>query len=219
MSAPPLLELQGVTVRRGHTLVLDRCSLALQPGTVHVLVGPNGAGKSTLLQVVLGLVDFDGAARFNFRASCRIAYVPQQFSGAERLPLTVAEFLALERQRWPVCLGVRATSRARIARALERVGLAGFENRRIDRISGGERQRVLLANAIEPDPEIVLLDEPATGLDRGAAEMLEKTIRELRANGTAVLMVSHDAAQVARLADEVTKLGAMDTARELEGVG
>ena len=207
MNGPALLELREVSVRRGRAQVLDRFSLELAAGTVHALVGPNGAGKSTLLQVVLGLVDFEGSARFNFRGDGRIGYVPQRFSGEERLPLTVAELLALERQRWPVCLGVRRPARARIAMALERVGLGGFENRRIDMLSGGERQRVLLANAIEPAPELLLLDEPATGLDSAAVVQLEQVVRDLRASGTAVLMVTHDSAQVARLADSSSQLG------------
>jgi zinc transport system ATP-binding protein len=217
VSGPALLELREVSVRRGRALVLDRFSLDLAPATLHALVGPNGAGKSTLLQVVLGLVDFEGSARFNFRGAGRIGYVPQRFSGEERLPLTVSEFLALQRQRWPVCLGIRAPARARIADALERLGLSGFENRRIDMLSGGERQRVLLANAIEPLPELLLLDEPATGLDTSAAAQLERVISDLKKSGTAVLMASHDSAQVARLADSVTQLGPQAEPAHREG--
>jgi zinc transport system ATP-binding protein len=87
------------------------------------------------------------------------------------------------------------------------VGLAGSGSRTLESLSGGERQRVLLAQAIDPAPELLLLDEPATGLDAAAQAQLEATLRELRAGGTAVLMVSHDAAAVARLADAVSRLG------------
>jgi zinc transport system ATP-binding protein len=205
--AAPVLELRDVSVVRGHAPVLQRFALEVPAGAVHALVGPNGAGKSTVLQVVLGLVDFTGSAKLHFAGNGRVAYVPQRFNGEERLPLTVAELLALERQRWPVCLGVRPHARARVSAALAQVGLAGFEDRRIDMLSGGERQRVLLANALEPAPELLLLDEPATGLDAAAQAQLEGAVRALKASGTAVLMVSHDAASVARLADAVTRLG------------
>jgi len=213
----PVLELRDVSVVRGRARVLERVSLAVAPGNVHALVGPNGAGKSTLLQVVLGLLDHEGDVRLNFCGNGRLAYVPQRFAGEERLPLTVAELLALERQRWPVCLGIRASTRPRIAAALEKVGLAGFENRRVDALSGGERQRVLLANALEPSPELLLLDEPSTGLDANASVQLESAVRDARASGTAVLMVSHDAESVARLADSVTRLGPAVSPRAGEG--
>jgi zinc transport system ATP-binding protein len=203
---PPVLELRDVTVHRGPDAVLDRISLQVDAGTIHALVGPNGGGKSTLLGVVLGLVDFTGDARLNFRAQARLGYVPQRFHGEQRLPLTVAELLALQRQRWPVCLGVTAAAKVRIAALLEEVGLAGFERKRLDELSGGERQRVLLANAIDPAPELLLLDEPSTGLDDASAQLLEAALVRLRAAGTAILLVSHDRAQVDRLADRVTRI-------------
>ncbi|MBS2026343.1 MAG: ATP-binding cassette domain-containing protein [Deltaproteobacteria bacterium] len=206
-----------MSVVRNRARVLERVSLAVLPGTVHALVGPNGAGKSTLLQVVLGLLDHEGDVRLSFRGNGRLAYVPQRFVGEERLPLTVAELLALERQRWPVCLGIRQSARTRIASALEKVGLAGFEDRRLDALSGGERQRVLLANALEPTPELLLLDEPATGLDVEASAQLEAAVRSARTAGAAVLMASHDADVVARLADSVTRLGPSVPARAGKG--
>lgn len=206
MSAP-VLELREITVRRGGDLVLDRVTLDVCAGAVHALVGPNGAGKSTLLQVALGLVDFEGSAKLHLRGNGRVGYVPQRFHGEERLPLTVVELLALERQRWPVCLGVRAHARARIAGALAKVGLAGFEERRLDALSGGERQRVLLANALEPAPELLLLDEPSSGLDAAALAQFEAAVVQAKSARSAVLLVSHDDAQVQRLADAVTRLG------------
>lgn len=202
----PVLELCDVTVRRGSDLVLERVSLEVPRGCIHALVGPNGGGKSTLIGVALGLVDFEGTARFHFAGSGRLGYVPQRFHGEQRLPLTVAELLALQRQRWPVCLGVTAAAKARIGALLERVGLAGFDDRRLDALSGGERQRVLLANAIDPQPELLLLDEPATGLDDASTRLLDDALRALRAAGTAIVLVTHDQAQVQRLADRVTRI-------------
>ena len=201
------LELEHVSIRRDGRLVVDDVSRAIAPATIHVVVGPNGAGKSTLLSAVLGQTAFSGAIRMHFRGTGRIGYVPQAFAADRTLPITVAEFLALSRQRWPVALGVSKAARARVAVILERVGMGKMEDRRLGELSGGELRRVLLANAIEPAPELLLCDEPATGLDPAAVEQFDRLLCELRdQDGTTVLMVSHDRAEVKRVANHVTTL-------------
>jgi len=208
MTAPPLLEIDRLGVRRDGRRVLAGVTLAVEPGTIHLLVGPNGAGKSTLLAATLGRVEFTGTIRLHWRGTGRIGWVPQSFVVDPTLPLTVLDFLALARQRWPIALGVRRATRRRVAELLVRVGLDGFAARPLGQLSGGELQRVLLANAIAPAPELLLLDEPASGLDEPAVALLERILRELTAAGSAVLMVSHDLGQVRRLADRVTVLDA-----------
>ena len=177
------------------------------PRTVHVLVGPNGAGKSTLFSAVLGLIEFNGTIRLHWRRSGRIGYVPQFFTVDRTLPLTVGEFLALSRERRPVCLGLSRKSRARLDELLSRVGLAGFLNRPLGALSGGELQKALLANAIDPTPELLLLDEPSSGLDESASRAFEELLLGLKdAADVTVFMVSHDLGQVRRIADRVTLL-------------
>lgn len=207
MPAPVLLEIRELTVERDGRRVLSDVSLEVAAGAVHLLVGPNGAGKSTLLGAVLGRVEFTGNIRVHWRGSGRIGYVPQSFTVDRTLPVTVAEFLALGRQRRPICLGLPRAQRRRIEELLGRVGLGGFSSRLLSALSGGELQRVLLANAIDPQPELLLLDEPARGLDEAAVGQLETALKELtREARTSVLMVSHDLAQVRRVADDVTYL-------------
>ena len=179
-------------------------TLEVAPASIHLLVGPNGAGKSSLLAALLGLIEFTGSVRFHWRASGRIGYVPQAFAVDRTLPLTVGEFLALSRQRRPVALGLSRTKRARIDELLGRVGLAGFSTRLLGGLSGGEQQKVLLANALDPAPELLLLDEPSSGLDEPSVRQFEEIVVGLRQTGTAVLMVSHDLGQVRRIADRVT---------------
>lgn len=205
MAGPPLLEIAALTVQRDRRRLLADVSLAVLPGSVHLLVGPNGAGKSTLFAAVLGLVEFTGSIRFHWRAAGRIGYLPQTFAVDRTLPLTVGEFLALSRQRRPVCIGIGRAQRRHTDALLASVGLPGFGRRPLGALSGGELQRVLLANAIDPAPELLLLDEPASGLDDTAVKQFEQVLLELkRAHGTGVLMVSHDLGQVRRLADQVT---------------
>ena len=201
----PLIEISGLTLRPAREPLVSNFSLSIERGTVHALVGPNGAGKTTLLSAILGLVPFEGQIAVHWTGKGRIAYVPQQFHVDRTLPLTVADFLALTRQGRPVCLGVAAETRKRIVRLLNHVGLNGFEDRAMSVLSGGELRRVLLANALDPLPELLILDEPATGLDEKSSRWLEDTLQSLKSELT-VLMVSHDSDQVRRIADHVTVL-------------
>lgn len=134
-----------------------------------------------------------------------MAYVPQQFQVDRTLPVTVADFLALTRQRRPVCFGIARGARTRIAQLLDRVKLTGFDGRSLSALSGGELRRVLLANALDPLPELLILDEPASGLDESSSRWLDDTLTSLKGEMT-VLMVSHDSDQVRRIADAVTHL-------------
>ena len=207
MDRPPVVELRDVTVWRDGRPVVSSVALDVTVGSVHLLVGPNGAGKSTQFGALLGLIAFEGSIRFHWRQSGRIGYVPQAFTVDRTLPVTVGEFLALSRQRRPVCLGLPRVVRVGVESALERVGLTGFLSRPLGGLSGGELQRVLLANAIDPVPELLLLDEPASGLDEMAVQQFEDVVTALKhTGGTSVLMVSHDLSQVRRIADQVTLL-------------
>jgi zinc transport system ATP-binding protein len=151
-------------------------------------------------------MSFDGRIVVHWQRDGRIGYVPQTFVVDASLPVTVEDFLALTRQRRPVCFGVSRPTRDRVASMLNEVGLAGLERRALSVLSGGELRRVLLANALDPIPELLILDEPASGLDEGGVQQLEELLRMLKERGTTVLMVSHDLEQVRRVADRVTVL-------------
>jgi zinc transport system ATP-binding protein len=204
---PALVEIDAVTIRRGRDAILDGVSLHVRRGSLHVLVGPNGAGKSTLLSALLGQTTFAGRIVINWIGAASIGYVPQSFPIDPTLPVTVEDFLALTRQRRPVCLGISSATRKRVNALLERVGLSGLERRPLAALSGGELRRVLLAHALDPEPELLVLDEPASGLDEAAAMWLEDVLIDMkRAGRTTIVMVSHDFDQVRRLADRVTWL-------------
>ncbi|MEO8553001.1 MAG: metal ABC transporter ATP-binding protein [Kofleriaceae bacterium] len=201
------IELANVTIRRDGRAVVEDVTLAISAGTIHVVIGPNGAGKSTLLAALLGQIAFTGTIAQHFKRDAVIGYVPQSFVADRTLPITVGEFLALSRQKWPVCLGVRSHARAKIGELLAKVGLPGFERRRLGELSGGELRRVLIANALDPVPELLLCDEPATGLDPAAVLQLDGLLTELRdQHRTTIVLVSHDREQVRRIANRVTLL-------------
>ena len=205
-AAPPLVEFIGVSLRRNRELLLSDVRFAVRPRSIHVIVGPNGAGKTTLLSALLGQAPFEGRIVAHWRQGGHIGFVPQLFPVDPSLPVTVEDFLALTRQQMPVCFGLRASTRQRIATLLRDVGLAGLEKRPLSVLSGGEMRRVLLAHALDPVPELLVLDEPASGLDEGGVGQLEEQLLALKAGGTTVLMVSHDLEQVRRLGDLVTVL-------------
>jgi zinc transport system ATP-binding protein len=202
----PLLEFADLSVVRHREPLLAHVSLQVMRGTVHVVAGPNGAGKTTLLLALLGQLPFDGRIVAHWERDGRIGYVPQAFAVDPTLPVTVEDFLALTRQRRPVCFGVSAATRARILPLLEQVGLRQLARRPLSVLSGGELRRALLANALDPLPELLVLDEPASGLDESGVRQLEVLLQTIKAQGATVLMVSHDLDQVERVADRVTVL-------------
>jgi zinc transport system ATP-binding protein len=165
-------------------------SFRLGRGTTGVLSGPNGSGKSTVLDAVLGLVAFSGQVAV--RAST-IAIVPQRLEATHVLPLRVVDFLALTRTRWPVALGVRAV-RARLERVLAQVDLLRVAEQPLAQLSGGELRRVLLADALEREPQLLLLDEPEVGLDAAGRRWLSGVLAGLPGRGVTTLLVSHDEA-------------------------
>ena len=202
-----LLDIQHLAIHRNREALVDDAILRVARNSLHVIVGPNGAGKTTLIAAVLGLIPFDGEIVLNWRLSGAIGYVPQTFPVDPTLPVTVADFLALTRQRRPICLGLSSNSQRVVASLLGRVGLVGLERRPLAVLSGGELRRVLLAHALDPEPELLILDEPTSGLDEAAATWLEDTLVSIKRSGrTTILMVSHDLDQVRRIADRVTVL-------------
>ena len=201
--APPLVEIAGLGVRRDGVALLSGLDLEVAPGTIHLLMGPNGAGKSTLLRALLGELAFSGTIRCHWRGAGRIGYVPQRLEFDRDLPMTVADFLALSFQKRAVCLGVKCG--AQVAAVLARVGLEALSGRRLGVLSGGELQRVLLARALEPAPELLLLDEATAGVDVEGLAAIERVLLELKAShAVTTLMVSHDLDHATRVADRVT---------------
>jgi zinc transport system ATP-binding protein len=203
---PALVEIINVSVRRYREQLLSGVSLSVNRGSVHAIVGPNGAGKTTLLVALLGQIPFDGRIVAHWRRDGRIGYVPQALIIDPSLPVTVEDFLALTRQRRPVCFGITADVQRRATALLNEVGLRGLEHRPLSVLSGGELRRVLLAHALDPIPELLILDEPASGLDESGLQQLEGLLRTLVKRGATVLMVSHDLEQVRRVANRVTVL-------------
>jgi zinc transport system ATP-binding protein len=203
------LEIRNLSVRAGGREILSGIDADIRCGEVTALIGPNGAGKTTLLHAILGLVAYTGEIRFcraeeHGKGVPRIGYVPQRIDLDRNAPMTVLDFFALSSQRYPVFLGHSRKSRTDAEAALAKGGAGHLIHRPLGKLSGGELQRVLLALALRGSPDILLLDEPVSGVDVSGEELfcdfLEQVHRESRFS---LLLVSHDLSVVTRHADRV----------------
>jgi zinc transport system ATP-binding protein len=183
------LRLQGKTI-------LSDVSLSLRESEIVTLIGPNGAGKTSLIRILLGLSQASEGEVYR-RADLRIGYVPQRTSINSVLPLRVQDFLQLG-ARYPA---------DEIAQVLQEVGISHILNSAIQNISGGELQRVLLARALLKNPNVLVLDEPAQGVDVIGQQALYKIIAAIRDHhACGILMVSHDLHLVMAATDQVVCL-------------
>lgn len=203
------IEVDKLTVSFGAQTPLKDVSLHIHCGELTALIGTNGAGKTTLLRALLGQIEYTGTIRHltsdgRPAADLRTGYVPQQLEFDRSSPVTVMDFMAGSLSRRPVFLGVSKKARERVLAALERTHCAQLADRALGALSGGELQRVLLALALTPQPDLLILDEPVSGVDQNGLETFYQTVDELkRRNHMAILLVSHDLSVVERYADRV----------------
>jgi zinc transport system ATP-binding protein len=187
-----LLSARGVCVQADNRLLLDHIDIDLHEGEVVTVIGPNGAGKTTLLKTLLGLI-VPSAGSVTRAAALRIGYMPQKLSLNPLLPMTVQRFLRQTN-----------TSDDAIVDALAETGVSGLLQQSLHNVSGGELQRVLLARALLRKPQLLVLDEPAQGVDVCGQADLYRLIAELRNRyHCGVLLVSHDLHLVMAATDTV----------------
>jgi zinc transport system ATP-binding protein len=179
-------------------------------GQVTALIGLNGSGKSTLLRTLLGEFPYKGRLHYRCGHDHRrpkpeyVGYVPQKLSLDPRLPLTVRDLLGLALCRRPLFLGLGRRLTVKVQKALDGVGVGDLIDLPVDGLSGGQLQRVLLALALEPNPELLLLDEPAAGIDFKTQYAFYELIADInRSTGVTILLVSHDLQVVRRFAGHV----------------
>jgi zinc transport system ATP-binding protein len=188
-----LISARGLWLRRGSRDVIAGVDLDIRPGEIVTLIGPNGAGKTTLVKILLGIERPDKGL-IERPASTRIGYVPQRFEVDATIPMTVRAFLAL---------GEPVSAEA-VRKALRETGTLNTEGQQLAKLSGGETQRVLIARALLRQPNLLILDEPARGVDFSGEAELYDLIGRLRDNHRlGILLVSHDLHVVMARSDRV----------------
>ncbi|WP_206605595.1 zinc ABC transporter ATP-binding protein ZnuC [Pelagibaculum spongiae] len=189
-----LIKAENICFVRNQRHILKDISLEVTAGKIVVVIGPNGAGKSTLLKLLLGL-EREDSGQIKRKRKLRIGYMPQKLQVNPALPLSVERFLRL---------ACKQISQQEIEQALQQVGMLRLLQRSVHVLSGGEWQRVLLARAILRKPDLLVLDEPAQGVDITGQAELYRLIGQLRDQlNCGVLMVSHDLHLVMSGTDQV----------------
>ena len=213
-----VLRLRGVAAAYDGRPVLHGVDLALEPGQVVAVLGANGSGKSTLVRCALGLtpttageVELFGTPLARFRAWSRVGYVPQRVGAASGVPATVRELVSAG--RLPLLRRLHRASaqdRQAVDAALETVGLTDRQHDSVGTLSGGQQQRALIARALACGPELLVLDEPTSGVDLQVQESLAGTMGRLASEGVAILLVAHELGPVRPVVDRAV---VMETGR------
>ena len=200
-----ILTASGLTVRYGEVVALEAVDVEVPRGRSVAVLGPNGSGKSTLFAAAVGLAEAEtGGVSLG---TDRVAYLPQQVAVEPMFPATVRDVVAMG--RWGALGWRRRMSdrdRELVAGAMRAVGVEHLARRRLGELSGGQRQRALLAQVAAQDAELLLLDEPFTGIDRPTEDTVRELIAAWRDEGRTVMVATHDLARAARDYDLVLAL-------------
>ncbi|MGB9682558.1 MAG: metal ABC transporter ATP-binding protein [bacterium] len=198
-----VLELKNVYFSYNGEDVLENISFELTKNEILGIIGPNGSGKSTLLKIITGILR-PRVGEVHLYTN-RVSYIPQKATSFKRnFPATVEEIVALGRLGTPIYRRLSNEDYKLIDSALERVGMVMYKKRRIGELSGGQQQRVFIARTIVSNPELLVLDEPTTGVDINAQTQFYNLLGELnRDMNITIIIVSHD---VSAVASEVTRL-------------
>lgn len=205
-------KIQNFGVIRGKTEILKDINLHIHCGDLTAIIGPNGAGKSTLLKAMLGEIPHSGELLFldakNERSNHPLfGYVPQKLDFDYSSPVSVLDLFVATKSNLPVWFSYTKKNREIVLESLTNVHAEHLIDKRLGALSGGELQRVLLALSLDPVPDILLLDEPASGIDQNGLKLFYKTVSKLRESfDLSVILVSHDLPLVAQYADRVVFL-------------
>ncbi len=204
--------LQDVHVTSGKDILLNHIQLQLHCGELTALIGKNGAGKTTLIKSILGERTYQGSIQYkdyhgNDIAKPKIGYVPQYMDFDRSTPVSVADFLAAAKGNMPVWWKICKKEKIEIKNMLEEMQCGYLWHKKLGTLSGGELQRVLLALATNPVPDLLILDEPVSGVDAVGMDLFYRRVTELRDKyHMAILLVSHDLELIRQYADKVVLL-------------
>ncbi|WP_064607086.1 metal ABC transporter ATP-binding protein [Streptobacillus moniliformis] len=198
------LSLKNVSLNLGGNQILNNINVDIKSGEIHCLIGPNGGGKSSLIKCMLSLVPFEGEIKMSYDEDKVIGYVPQNLDFDKTLPITVEDFLAMTFQNRAAFFGMNKETRLKVDELLRKIDMYYKKDRMLGSLSGGELQRVLLAQALYPQPNLLILDEPFSGIDTVCENYFLGIIQKLKKEGVTIIWIHHNLKQVIDIADKVT---------------
>lgn len=198
------LEIKNLNLYINENKILQDINFKVKKGEIHCLIGPNGGGKTSLIKCILNEIDYTGKISFYNKSKEIIGYVPQHINLNKDIPLSVEEFISINTQSIPCFLGLNIKKRFIINNLLKKFKIQDKRNFLFSTLSGGERQRVLLLQALLPRPDILVLDEPLTGMDKAGEEFFISLIKKLKNQGITILWIEHNLSKVKEFADSVT---------------
>lgn len=207
-----VLEIKNLNFSYSDQVVLRNTDLVLDKGDFLGIIGSNGTGKSTLIKLILGLlpssegeISLFGSERKHFSDFSKIGYVSQKANSFNsQFPATVREVVCANLySRAGLFKRLNKEHYAAVQKALEIVGMSGFEDRLIGRLSGGQQQRVFIARGLVNNPELMILDEPTVGVDAPSVDAITKIIHDLNDRGMTMIMTNHDTPSLVTLANKL----------------
>ena len=206
------MKINHITVRIGGQTLVEDVSLHAHCGEITAVIGRNGAGKSTLFKAIVGELPHEGEVSFTGHDGVpsnrkpRIGYVPQTVNVDPSSPATVLDLAVTYTSRWPAFLPTPRRLRQELEAHFAKFNAASLLDKSAGRLSGGEWQRVLLAIATRPHPDLLILDEPLSGVDEAGLQQVYGLLEQLRREDMVILLISHDLTYVRQHADRVVLL-------------
>ena len=203
------IKINNIGVNIGEQVILHDVNLHVHCGNLVALIGKNGAGKSTLIRAILGDIPHTGTIDLKDHENgnlqkMKIGYVPQKLELDKKTPVSVFDMLAAFQTKFPIFLKKRKSVEEKVRENLRIFKAEDLIDRQVCNLSGGELQRVLLSMAVMNDPNLLLLDEPVSGIDQNGMDLFYHTISELKKHyDLAIILISHDLDYVAQYADQV----------------
>lgn len=206
------IKIKNFNVNFGQEVILKDINIHVHCGSLTVLIGPNGAGKSTLLKALLGEIKHTGHVEFknlkdNTEPEIKIGYVPQHINIEKDIPITVYDLFASFISNYPIWFRKKQSLYKKIYEQLKIFSIEDCIDKQVGKLSGGQLQRVLLSIAVTPMPNLLILDEPVSGIDRNGVQDFYRLVNEIKEKyDLAILLVSHDLDLVRKYADKVILL-------------